>query len=54
MEEELVMEHTPHDDMADALASVNEIAERPSITQRAGDKSSPVKFHPRWGGVIAT
>ena len=52
LEEELVMQHPPHDDIADSLASVNEIAVRPTVTGVPSDKpSNIITFHPKFGGV---
>ena len=51
LEDELVLVHPPHDDISDALASVCEIAQRPSITELPSDKSSQFEYHSRFGGV---
>ena len=53
LEEELMMEHPPHDDIKDALAAAVEIAVPPRNHRslREGTKSSNVIYHSRFGGV---
>ena len=51
LEDELVLVHPPHDDISDALASVCEIAQRPSVMEIPSDKPSQTEFHSRFGGV---
>lgn len=53
LEEELVLEHAPHDDIADATAIVNEMAERPAVAKIASDsnENNTIKFNARFGGV---
>lgn len=51
LEDELVLVHPPHDDISDALASVCEIAQRPSIMEMPSDRPSQFEFHSRFGGV---
>ena len=51
LEDELVLEHPPHDDVKDALASVIEIAIAPSSTSSMQRKLVNIKSHPRFGGI---
>src|SRR3990167_3914731 len=53
LEEELVMDHPPHDDIADALAMVSETCERPhpGAFNQLRNENNIIKFHPRFGGV---
>ncbi len=50
LEEELVMSHPPHDDVKDCLASVMEIAIKPSYRQKR-DREKKILTHARFGGV---
>lgn len=52
LEDELVLQHPPHDDVKDALASVIEIAVPPvaSRTRRSSTVTN-IQSHPRFGGV---
>lgn len=53
LEEELVMDHPPHDDIADALAMVSEICVKP-VPHHFDSKrpeTNVIKFHRRFGGV---
>jgi hypothetical protein len=54
LEEELVLQNPPHDDIKDCLASVIEIAV-PPVGHReripGSVQGSNVSFHPRFGGV---
>lgn len=54
LEEELVKQHPPHDDMKDALASCIEICVPPSQMMGSMTKSrrDNMSFHPRFGGVV--
>lgn len=54
LEEELVLNNPPHDDIKDALASAMEIAIAPSGGQRTAADSSHqyADSHPRFGGVL--
>ena len=53
LEEELMLDRPPHDDIKDSLASAVDIAKPPSFSaNRAIEGSSNVlKFHSRFGGV---
>ena len=51
LEEELVLENPPHDDVKDALASVIEIAVPPTGQKYYRKKSGNILTHPRFGGV---
>lgn len=52
LEEELMMEHPPHDDCMDALASVLEIAVPPSgRSARDRSRSNTIVTHERFGGI---
>jgi hypothetical protein len=52
LEEELMMEHPPHDDCMDALAAVLEIAVPPSSrTSRDRSRHQNVVTHERFGGI---
>jgi len=52
LEEELMMEHPPHDDCMDALASVLEIAVPPSgRSARDRGRSNTIVTHERFGGI---
>ena len=50
LEEELVLEHPPHDDVMNAVADAFEISVPPSRTQRSND-NNVVTFDSRFGGV---
>lgn len=51
LEDELILDNPPHDDVKDALASVIEIAKPPTgFATRMRDKPK-VQFHSRFGGV---
>lgn len=50
LEEELVLQHSPHDDLKDALASAIEIAV-PPVSQLVTQLKSNVLTHSRFGGV---
>lgn len=50
LEDELTASKPAHDDVSDALASVVEIANAPSMS-RAASKVSNIAYHPKWGGV---
>lgn len=56
LEEELVMQRPPHDDIKDALASCIEICVPPTRGANAygstSSKNNKLVFHPRFGGVI--
>ena len=51
LEEELVLQRPPHDDIKDALASAIDIAIPPMNARVTDPQRSNVIFHPRWGGV---
>ena len=55
LEQELVLERPPHDDIADSLASTMEIAYAPVFRRTQEEKGkqgrSALTFHPRFGGV---
>lgn len=51
LEEELVLQRPPHDDIKDALASVIEICIPPISTGFQRRNQDNVIFHPRFGGV---
>lgn len=53
LEEELVMQHPPHDDIKDALASAISIAVIPKQRAHSVFKNSNVITHSRFGGVAA-
>lgn len=53
LEEELVLEHPPHDDVKDALASVIDIATPPRAWKKKETKQDKIVYHPRFGGVVA-
>lgn len=55
LEDELIMQHPPHDDCMDALASAIEIAVPPTGQQSRdrGKKMGNILYHPRFGGVAA-
>ena len=53
LEEELVLQNPPHDDLKDALASCIEVCVAPTINRSAGverEKFKPL-YHPRFGGI---
>lgn len=51
LEDELMLDHPPHDDIADSLASAIEIA-KPPVRHSDREKAfSNVVYHPRFGGV---
>jgi len=52
LEEELVLQRPPHDDIKDALASAIEIAV-PPISSTIVKNASNIVYHPRFGGVRA-
>jgi phage terminase large subunit-like protein len=51
LEDELVQQNPPHDDIKDALASAVEIAVKPMKRRNKEDKMKKVIFNSRWGGV---
>lgn len=51
LEDELVLQKPPHDDVKDALTSAIEIAMPPSQTLVRRSKDKNVIYHPRFGGV---
>jgi phage terminase large subunit-like protein len=51
LEEELSSRNPPHDDVIDALASVIDMAVKPSRTIRRKSGDNVVNFNPRFGGV---
>jgi hypothetical protein len=51
LEEELVVEHPPHDDVKDTLAAAVTIAKPPKRRNRQRDITNVVHFHKRFGGV---
>lgn len=52
LEDELIMEHPPHDDVKDALANALEAAIPPtSGTRRSTGSRSSLQFHSRFGGI---
>jgi len=54
LEDELVLDHPPHDDVKDALASAIEIAVPPALRRGGADalgNSNNFTTHPRFGGV---
>lgn len=56
LEEELVLQNPPHDDVKDALASAVEIAVPPSFMGMSSgprkNNSNNVSYHPRFGGIV--
>jgi len=53
LEEELVMQHPPHDDIKDALASAIDIAIIPKQRVSSFSTGSNIVTHSRFGGVSA-
>jgi len=51
LEDELILDHPPHDDIADSLASAIEIAVPPSGAAQRQQERSNVITHPRFGGI---
>jgi len=51
LEEELLLEHPPHDDVKDALAAVVEIAIPPAHRRYRGQERQKIIYHPKFGGV---
>ena len=51
LEEELILENPPHDDIKDALASAVEIAIPPTSRFHAKKSDHKIVSHPRFGGV---
>lgn len=51
LEEELVVQHPPHDDIKDCLAAVIETAVAPAYRRILGPVKEIFQFHPRFGGV---
>lgn len=54
LEEELIAQRPPHDDVSDALASCIEICQVPSArwhNSRKNGETNIVRFHPRFGGL---
>ena len=53
LEEELMMQKPPHDDIKDALTAAVDIAQPPAKRRSSMDRRSNVVFHGRFGGVAA-
>lgn len=53
LEEELIMKYPPHDDCKDALANAMDFAVRPTVGLRRTADQENIRFHPRFGGIIA-
>ena len=56
LEEELSMEHPPHDDVIDALTAAIDVSVPPARTgysRLKRDRKANVLYHPKWGGVRA-
>ena len=51
LEEELIMENPPHDDVIDALTAAIDVAVAPSYRGNVMNKKSKVLTHPRFGGI---
>jgi len=51
LEEELVVDNPPHDDIKDALTAAIDVAVAPSVSGWSKKRESNVSYHPRWGGV---
>jgi hypothetical protein len=52
LEEELLMQYPPHDDIKDALDSVINVCQAPTGSAKKESQNNVVKFtHPRFGGV---
>jgi hypothetical protein len=52
LEEELVLQNPPHDDVKDALACCVDICQAPSLQRSSGSAYTHTNFvHPRFGGV---
>jgi len=51
LEEELVLENPPHDDVKDALAAAVDFAKAPVKVRRRENKQAPVSFNSRFGGI---
>ncbi len=51
LEEELVVENPPHDDVKDCLASVIDVAVAPSFRRLMAPIRTMMSYHPRFGGV---
>lgn len=52
LEEQLMLERPPHDDLKDALAAAVEIARAPARQANLNKKVSNITTHPRFGGII--
>lgn len=51
LEEELKLEHPPHDDIMDALTSAVDVAVAPMRPRSMQTTSDKIVYHPRFGGV---
>jgi len=51
LEEEMIMQHPPHDDIKDALCAAIDIATPPAYKRTRMKKQDKVMYHPRFGGV---
>lgn len=52
LEEELVLQNPPHDDIKDALAAAIDGCVAPSFQRRQSELPSAVQYHTRFGGVL--
>lgn len=51
LEEELIMQHPPHDDVLDALTAAVDVAVAPSYRGNMATKRSNIVYHKRFGGI---
>lgn len=51
LEEELILEHPPHDDVKDCLASVVDMCIAPAFRRASPVTQTAVEYHTRFGGV---
>ena len=52
LEEELMLDNPPHDDVKDALASAIEIAVPPKPQLLGNGNITPINYHPKFGGIL--
>ncbi len=53
LEDELVMEKPPHDDIKDGLTAAIDIAQAPMRRRHQQERKTNVVYHPRFGGVAS-
>ena len=51
LEEELRMQHSPHDDIIDALTAAIDVAIAPSRHNNRSNSRNNIISHPRFGGI---